>query len=747
MSNASMLAAPLPPDTLEMGDVQEVVTVKNGFCLYDSITKASNSPLSNWTLACTVANRVQEFINKSNVNGDTIFVDVFLSGMQGTIRGGDVSGEIGYPLQTAVETQDQPCIMLDGVCRNYVPLEQFTESLWKLKTDNINDGPRMWPDINSIGLAIASLDPAIGWVVYTKEGDTYNKETDSIALTNLYFSSGGRTLSDELTPLLTPTHMIMLLHTGGNHYQVLQPTNSLMEKQGAAYDLLKKWPLSLQIEIPESCKVTAAPVTDTTVAQGVPSQQPKTATLQDIAAASQLVAKAGNAAYTLLGPKPYVFPTATKPTEAPTTTVQAPTPFTSRREDGDASVKTLLSEQLDQITRLSNRIAALEARPIPMAQTQTNAQTSPVTYVNASVGTDLASRSIQPAYIYPKGLPAKPTTAPTVAVGNNKDTFFDENKSVPDWAKGTFNLADVPAECRKVDFYTPNCRSAEVFKSLVTADKVAREDAMYGDSQMDAFRDLQSKIANAADPTLRAALERQRESQFPKFKTLEVFVPGSLEGVQPVKIANPYVSYMYRRDVSNTFFPAVSNRKNDPNGEMAAANIQALKAVGATPAMRANKGFAISLLESLWHCGSEAGAGGPRCYPLQTLAQLREYGAAQEQQAAQARGSKVAQSLLAHMPATRLAAIIMQGLRNAGVRATIVPVTAATAAVALEEKTIVATEKLQPGQTPLPTPSSILHARFTVKPPPLSGLPSFIPTTIGRRPDDKMKPDIAADRA
>ncbi len=273
-------------------------------------------------------------------------------------------------------------------------------------------------------------------------------------------------------------------------------------------------------------------------------------------------------------------------------------------------------------------------------------------------------------FVYPTTIPnVAGILAPAPVDPNFMQEVINIKKPLPAWAQG--ESINVPSECNGVTFYTPHCQAASVYRDVLVADAAKHDSLMYNDPAFQEYADLQKKISLESDPATRASLERKREALYPKFKMLDVFVKG--KGVEKVPIANPYVAYAARRLPAVKDFvtkpPLSAIELVDPSGEMIQANIKALQTI-ALPEMLADKPLSISLLESLWFCGTAAGAGGPRCHPLQVLAELREFNAAQAQKKAQkdleGRGGMM--PMKSFYP---LALEIVQWLRNAGVHATI----------------------------------------------------------------------------
>ena len=250
MSDVSLLAEPVLPRELPADDLIIVSTEDNGFCLYDSVLKAYGvddaSYLQQWQLACSVAARIER------LRADPQFVENFLTEMEDAVVGGR-EGERGYPLQ-AVAEQGEPYILMGGTERKYVGINDLAKSLWTLRDNDITKGPMMWPDIQSIGIPLALLNPNVGWALYNKsrDGTKYFRleGVSSMELAKRYIDLLGEqdvALRAELTPIQNPSHVIMLNHIGGNHYQLLRPTEAITN------DLLQGQPTG----VIERCNLTA----------------------------------------------------------------------------------------------------------------------------------------------------------------------------------------------------------------------------------------------------------------------------------------------------------------------------------------------------------------------------------------------------------------------------------------------------------------------------------------------------------
>lgn len=769
----------------------------NGYCMYASFNTAMGTSSTdtieakrkNQLLACIVAEKLR-VIGGEPIDRLPVWNGVTES--QTTM--------MAYPLETLADVSAD-YVVYAGQKRTFVLTPE--EYINALKTDDPIWGLQAWPDLTSrIGIAVASINPNIGWIVTTDVSGGYKVEATSVAQAEAY-----------ALPEPSPRYFVVLVHTGGNHYEVLLPAagnadtkyripagehlfkrwedisscaftlpnsvvgvyaiwnnhlllhkraDALFGPPGGSLDITDKSPAvgarrefreetGGEIDLPDEAvpfheyvdagrrflfyridvsgatapqipgptgtyaneiqEFTAADMTllggegvsaggkhmwiPLYVVKRVVTANPEqfvnrlgellryvgaTVTLEDIATASDILRLAAEAYASLkASPAPRVSPETLKVAQTKVAAAQTGVLGAVGRMFGispkaEAAPTVDTSALQEQINTLKAQVAALRARTVAPQPTPAPApRLTPMPMALADETQAVLDRiPITLKYTYPNHVP-NVQTIPVPGSTVNMDKVLGIEEPVPAWAASAVKQEDVPEECHGVSFYTPHCRAASMYRDVLVADAAKKDNMMYGDPMMATYADLQKQIAEETDAATRASLERKREALFPKFKDLDVLVPG--KGVEKVPIANPYVAYDVRQAVSSFVNPPPISTIQvlDPSGEMIQANVQALKRV-ALPEMLADKELSIALLESLWHCGTRPGAGGPRCHPLQVLAEIREYNAAKAQLAA-AKGTEgkmgtlVPAQMLKH--GWPLMQEILQWLRNAGIDATI----------------------------------------------------------------------------
>ena len=92
-------------------------------------------------------------------------------------------------------------------------------------------------------------------------------------------------------------------------------------------------------------------------------------------------------------------------------------------------------------------------------------------------------------------------------------------------------------------------------------------------------------------------------------------------------VVNPYAAAMYREETTFATPQSTPGRKEkiyDPAGDMRKKNMQVLNAV-VPKELLADKKMTISILESLWYCGTNPTiSNDPRCFPSRFLGELRD---------------------------------------------------------------------------------------------------------------------------
>lgn len=130
-------------------------------------------------------------------------------------------------------------------------------------------------------------------------------------------------------------------------------------------------------------------------------------------------------------------------------------------------------------------------------------------------------------------------------------------------------------------------------------------------------------------------LERELKSGYPD---VAIHIRNATDGmIHEFTVPNPYRALAYREDRRNPVNFAnpkgYGGSAKDLSGNMYSQNIKLLDAL-APPALIADSAMAISLLESLWFCGSNPTVSNdPRCYPARILGELREWQANKDQTA------------------------------------------------------------------------------------------------------------------
>ena len=124
-----------------------------------------------------------------------------------------------------------------------------------------------------------------------------------------------------------------------------------------------------------------------------------------------------------------------------------------------------------------------------------------------------------------------------------------------------------------------------------------------------------------------AAIQEQLDAYYGDHPIIVHKGRDSREPNRMLHVVNPYAAAMYREETTFATPQSVPGKKEkiyDPAGEMRKKNMQVLNAV-VPKELIADKKMAISILESLWYCGTNPSVSNdPRCFPSRFLGELRD---------------------------------------------------------------------------------------------------------------------------
>jgi hypothetical protein len=165
---------------------------------------------------------------------------------------------------------------------------------------------------------------------------------------------------------------------------------------------------------------------------------------------------------------------------------------------------------------------------------------------------------------------------------------------------------------------TPDCLARYVMNDIMIADEAkGYRLAKNPDSTLSDYKaNVEAYEAETVPDKKGKLLDKIKN----RYKDRQVFVELPSGNVQPYLVPNPYTSLADREKPETSF---ANPGATGPIG----ANSKVLAALS-PPEMIADNAYAISLLESLWFCGTNPTlSNDPRCFPAKVLGELREYAA------------------------------------------------------------------------------------------------------------------------
>ncbi len=218
-------------------------------------------------------------------------------------------------------------------------------------------------------------------------------------------------------------------------------------------------------------------------------------------------------------------------------------------------------------------------------------------------------------------------TGPTVA-GSNTVKAPPPAPTIPTWASSFLQPSNVDPKCAPHGiFQTPDCVTRNLADHLATVDKFAQSyrvsKQMVGSDPKRAAYDADYAAWMAEpDPQKKKSLKKKMDA---KYYDVDILVHAPSGETRPYKVVNPYRAMASRETVGVSFANPGGKFPAGTDEAILKLNAEVLQAI-APPELIANTPYAISLLESLWFCGTNpAISTDPRCYPAQVLGELREY--------------------------------------------------------------------------------------------------------------------------
>jgi hypothetical protein len=200
--------------------------------------------------------------------------------------------------------------------------------------------------------------------------------------------------------------------------------------------------------------------------------------------------------------------------------------------------------------------------------------------------------------------------------------------TIPGWASTFLKSANVDPTCAPHGiFQTPDCVTRNLADHLATVDKFAQS---YRVSKQTADSDPMRAAYNAdyaawmaePDPQKKTSLKKKMDA---KYYDVDVLVHSANGSTRPYKVVNPYRAMTSREAAGVSFANPGGKFPAGTDEAILKLNAEVLQAI-APSELIANTPYAISLLESLWFCGTNPSLStDPRCYPAQVLGELREY--------------------------------------------------------------------------------------------------------------------------
>jgi len=169
---------------------------------------------------------------------------------------------------------------------------------------------------------------------------------------------------------------------------------------------------------------------------------------------------------------------------------------------------------------------------------------------------------------------------------------------------------------------TPECLARYVMNDIMIADEA--KDYRLAKNPDSSLVDYKANVEAYEAETVPDKKDKLLDKIKNRYKDRQVFVELPSGNVQPYMVPNPYSSLAEREKPETSF-------ANPGATGTIGANSKVLAAL-APPEMIADNAYAISLLESLWFCGTNPTiSNDPRCFPAKVLGELREYAAIKTQ--------------------------------------------------------------------------------------------------------------------
>jgi hypothetical protein len=199
---------------------------------------------------------------------------------------------------------------------------------------------------------------------------------------------------------------------------------------------------------------------------------------------------------------------------------------------------------------------------------------------------------------------------------------------IPAWASSFLQPSNVDPKCAPHGiFQTPDCVTRNLADHLATVDKFAQsyrvsKQTVGSDPKRAAYDADYAAWMAEPDPQKKASLKKKMDA---KYYDVDILVHTPGRETRPYKVVNPYRAMASREAAGVSFANPGGKFPVGTDEAILKLNAEVLQAI-APPELIANTPYAISLLESLWFCGTNpAISTDPRCYPAQVLGELREY--------------------------------------------------------------------------------------------------------------------------
>jgi hypothetical protein len=216
--------------------------------------------------------------------------------------------------------------------------------------------------------------------------------------------------------------------------------------------------------------------------------------------------------------------------------------------------------------------------------------------------------------------PADPGLGATGPDGSNLPLPPQKPSRFPAWVPSSyFTPSEVNQICDPGALIkTPDCLARYVMNDIMIADEAkGYRLAKNPDSTLSDYKANVEAYEKETVPDKKGKLLDKIKN---RYTDRQVFVELPSGNVQPYLVPNPYTSLADREKPETSF---ANPGATGPIG----ANSKVLAAL-APPEMIADNAYAISLLESLWFCGTNPTlSNDPRCFPAKVLGELREYAA------------------------------------------------------------------------------------------------------------------------